>query len=563
MLLGGLILWAYWPATGHDFITLDDPEYVTLNSHVQGGLTRDDLKWAFTHTVVGNWHPITMLSHMLDCQMFGLKPWGHHLMSIGLHAANTMLLFLLLCRLTGALWRSLMVAALFGLHPLHVESVAWVAERKDVLSTFFGLLCLMAYANYWTKATNQKTFYWLAVLFFVLGLMSKPMLVTLPFILLLLDYWPLKRLSIDSSSFRSREIKKLVVEKIPFFILTIAACLVTYLVQHARATDTLVNISEGGKIGNVLVSYSAYIGKLLWPARLAVFYPFQPDWPFAQVLGAGVLILALSILCVRERNRHPYLLVGWLWYLGTLVPVIGLVQVGAQAMADRYMYIPSVGLLICLVWGASAVAERWPYFRIISGAAGCAAIILCTITTRQQLEYWRNNETLYRHAVEVTGDNYLMHYFLGVALANDGNLSGAIGEYRQAIRIKPDYAAVHYDYGLALTRNSQTNEAIVQFREAIKLKPDYDKAYSSLGTGLIQAGQTDEAIAAYRRAVSLNPDNAQYHFNFGLTLLIDNQVDGGIAQFQDAIRLKPDFTKAQHYLGVARQIKSSSQKTLP
>ncbi len=593
-----VVLWVYWPATGHDFISLDDPEYVTQNVHVQGGLTWEDLKWAFTNPVAGNWHPITMLSHMLDCQLFGLKPWGPHLVSVLLHTANTVLLFLFLRGVTGAVWRSLMVAALFGLHPLHVESVAWVAERKDVLSTFFGLLTLMAYARYVqslkspvgslprqcaSTAGRQSPMYLLALLFFALGLMSKPMLVTLPFLLLLLDYWPLKRISEFPPSavlstlrniamedglrrtgrFPISNLKSLLAEKIPFFVLAAVMCVVTYFVQHARAVDTLVTIAPGDKMGNVLVSYAAYMGKLLWPTKLAVFYPFRHDWPLAQVLGAGVLILAVSILCVMERIRRPYLLVGWLWFLGTLVPVIGLVQVGAQAMADRYMYIPSVGLLICIVWGASDVARRWPYHRIILGAAGCAAVILCAGATRQQLGYWRNDETLYRHAIEVTHNNYLMHYFLGVALANDGKLNDAIGEYQEAIRIKPDYAAEHYDLGNALARDGQINEAILQLREAIRLKPDYDKAFSSLGTVLGKAGQTEEAIVAYRKAISLKPDNAQYHFNFGLVLLIDNQVDGGITQFQEAIRLKPDFTEARHYLGIALQIKNAPGKTLP
>jgi len=555
------VLWVYWPVTGHSFISLDDPEYVTSNTHIQGGLTWENIKWAFANPVVGNWHPVTMMSHMLDCQLYGLKPWGHHLTTLILHTANTVLLFLLLHRLTSATWRSLIVAAFFGLHPLHVESVAWVAERKDVLSTFFGFLCLMAYSCYATGNPRSKGFYGLAVILFALGLMSKPMLVTLPFVLLLLDYWPLGRM--NRSGFEFQEWRGVIIEKIPFFVLTLAVCVVTFLVQRPGATGALENISFSDKIENAVVSYGAYIWKLFWPAKLAVFYPYHYGWSMEWVLSSTALIIMMSLLCLVERRRRPYFLVGWLWYLGTLIPVIGLVQVGAQAMADRYLYIPSIGLLIVVVWGGAEWAARWPCFQIIVGTTCCATIILCAEETRQQLGYWQNNETLYRHAIKVTSDNYLMHYFLGVTLANEGKMDDAISEYEQAIRIKPDYAAEHCDYAEALAINGQANEAISEFQAAIRLKPDYDKAFSGLGTVLGRMGRTEEAIAAYRTAISLKPDNARYHYDLGLVLLIDNQVNSGIAQFQEAIRLKPDFAEAQHYLGVALQVKNGSQKISP
>jgi Flp pilus assembly protein TadD len=557
-------LFVYWPATGHGFISLDDPEYVTANAHVQGGLTWDNIKWAFSHPVTGNWHPITIISHMLDYQMFGLKPWGHHLTSILLHAINTGLFFLLLRQLTGATWRSLVVATLFGLHPLHVESVAWVAERKDVLSVFLGLLTLMAYSSYAVGRPGKKIFFGLALLSFALGLMCKPMLVTIPFLMLLLDYWPLRRFEVEGSRFGVRKFGRLVVEKIPFFALTVAVCVTTYLVQqHAGAMNSLGPITAGNRLEHVLVSYFDYLRELFWPVNLAIYYPYPDHWPMSEVLCGGALLISISWLCIVHRARHPYLLTGWFWFLGTLVPVIGLVQVGAQAMADRYTYLPYVGLFIMIVWGAYEVAMRWRYRQYVLGAAGCATILACAGITRHQLGYWQNNVTLYRHAVAVTDDNYYMHYFLGVALFNEGKLDDAIGEYQEAIRIKPDYAAEHYDLGNAMALSGQITNAIAQYQEAIRLKPDYDQAFHGLGTVLGRMGQTDEAIIACREAVRLKPDNAQYHYDLGIILLIANQADGAIAELQEAIHIKPDFTQAQHYLAVALQIKNGSQKIQP
>ena len=583
VLLALVTISVYWPALSHDFVNYDDPLYVTANVHVQTGLTGDNLGWAFCHPVVGNWHPLTMLSHMLDCEVYGLNPRGHHLTNVLLHAANTALVFLLLRSLTGTTWRSLMVAALFGLHPLHVESVAWVAERKDVLSAFFGLLCLMAYTRYAQRqsrverrASKAKEYppgaqlqqpsilaprpsplaYFLALIFFALGLMSKPMLVTLPFVLLLLDYWPLNR--IRRSELGTRNFTSLLLEKTPFFALAAVMSVVTYAVQqHTGMMHSLENVPLGDRAGNALISYCRYLGKLFWPADLAVFYPYPARWPSFQVSLAGGLMAGVSAFVFVRRTRHPWLLMGWLWFCGTLVPVIGLVQVGGQAMADRYSYIPSLGIFILAVWGAYELAQPWRHHELALGGAGCVAIILCLGLTRQQLGYWQNSETLYRHALAVTKNNYLAHHNLGIALFKQGQVDEAISQYREALRLKPDYAEAHYDLGSALAANNQTDEAIVEFQTAIRLEPDYAAARVNLGTALGREGRMDEAIGQYREALRLQPDNAELRYDLGTALGMQGRMDEAIVQFQEALRLQPDYTAARYNLDHALQIKNT------
>jgi protein O-mannosyl-transferase len=560
-LLGLVTIALYWPVTSHDFINYDDNLYVTSNVHVQNGLTLESLKWAFFNPVNSSWQPLTLLSHMLDCQLFGLKPWGHHLTSVLLHAVNTVLVLLLLRRLTGACWRSLLAAALFGLHPLHVESVAWVAERKNVLSTCFGLLALLFYVRYAqamiekNREQNRQVFssplsaftsgsYWLVFFFFLLGLLSKPMLVTWPFVMLLLDYWPLERN-------KSSRAWLLVTEKIPFFALASVASVVTFMVQkHEGALGAGENLPLGARSENALISYCRYLGKMLWPTDFAVFYPHPGYWPREEVFLAGLLIFGISVLLFVKRGQYPFLLIGWLWYCGTLVPVIQLVQTGAHAMADRYAYIPSLGILILAVWGAYELIRRRQYGVIALSVAGAAAIVMCLALTRQQIGYWKDSETLFRHALEVTENNHVAHHNLGTALGNRGQTDEAIRHFQEAIRLKPDYANAHYNLGIALSMRGQNDEAISQFQEAVRLKPDYTEAYYNLGTALGKKGRMDEAISNFQEAIRLKPDYTEAHYNLGTALGRKGQMDEAISQFQEAIRLKPD-AEAHNSLGLA------------
>ena len=561
LLLLAATISTYLPATKHEFINYDDQFYVTSNAQVQGGLTWENIRWAFTHPVVGNWHPLTMLSHMLDCQMFGLKPWGHHLTSVLLHGINTVLVFLLLHRLTGSMGRSWMVAALFGLHPLHVESVAWVAERKDVLSAFFGLLCLLAYAEYARASPRQdqkskieyraSIAYLMALVFFALGLMSKAMLVTVPCVLLLLDYWPLNR-------WQPSRLRWILFEKIPFFFLAAIMSVVTYAVQHKDGMmQSMSQLPFGDRLGNAVVSYDRYLGKAFWPDNLCVFYPHPGHWPLMTVLAALLGLVVVTGLVLWRQI--PSLMVGWLWFLGTLVPVIGLVQVGGQALADRYVYIPLLGLLILVVWGACELARPWRHHAVALSLAGGAVLSLCFVLTRQQLGYWQDNETLYRHALAVTENNFLAHHNLGIALYRKGQIEEAIGQYQEAILVQPANAVAHYDLATALAVQGRTGDAIVEFQESIRLQPDNAEAHENLGTALGRSGQTDEAISEYREAVKLKPGDPGFRYDLGAALGMTGKIDEAIVEFQEAIHLKPDFTLAKLNLAHAMQIKAASE----
>ena len=611
VLLALMTIALYWPATQHDFVNFDDDVYVTSNVHVQGGLTLENIKWAFLNPVSANWHPVTMLSHMLDCQLYGLKPWGHHLSNVLLHALNTALVFLLLYEMTGrgrgkesglvtsapaktvgndvrssglvtsapavtglcpeasapqtgALWRSVLVAALFAAHPLHVESVAWVAERKDMLSTCFGLLALLAYTQYAQKKSLNSQLstlnYCLALLFFALGLMSKAMLVTWPFVLFLLDFWPLGRFTIydlrfaNFRSFLSHVTRhtSLFLEKIPFFVLAAAAGVVTYWVQQkGGAVITVEDYPLGDRIGNAAISYCRYLGKLFWPTDMAVFYPHATQWPLTQVLPAGMFLCGVTALFVWGWKRYPFLLMGWLWFVGTLVPVIGLVQVGKQAIADRYTYIPSLGIFVLAVWGAYELTRGRRYQRIILTLAAAAVVVPCLALTRLQLGHWRDSETLFRHTLEATQDNYMAQNNLGITLLNQGRAGEAIGHFEEAIRLKPNYAEQYGNLGLALLKTGQTNEALDQFQTAIRVKPDDADAHYDLAGALLNNGQTDEAISEYQETIRLKPDYAGACINLGLAFARNNQMDEAINQYQEALRLKPDDADAHYDLGIA------------
>jgi tetratricopeptide (TPR) repeat protein len=587
----------YWPVRSHKFIDFDDPRYICDNPHVKAGLTWAGVLWAFRSGYAGNWHPLTWVSHMVDCQLYGLNPGGHHWSSLFLHVANTLLLFLLFQRTTGALWRSAVVAALFAWHPLRVESVAWAAERKDVLSAFFFLLTLWAYVRHAEaqsresavqssgsrsagavaaqRATNSTDpaarYYLCSLLLFALGLMSKPMLVTLPFVLLLLDFWPLNRLPrLAVQAFRGAApgsqvgipapavppwrtvLWPLVREKLPFFSLAMASCVITWVVQRIGGAMTSLEILPWqSRVANALVVYVRYLLQTLHPARLAVIYPYSEHLSLVLVTAAVLLLFVLSVSFLLCARRRPFLIVGWLWYLGTLVPTIGLVQVGAQSMADRYTYLPSIGLFLLIVWGLDAVLDGWPLKRPCLVAAGTLAAIGCLACTRGQLDFWRDSERLFRHAVAVTRDNYIAYDGLGSALEVLGKPKEALACYSEAVRLQPHFSAGQYDFGTLLLKLGRLPEAIQHLDAAVKNAPAFAHAHINLGKALLEQGQLEEAAGHLSRAVQLTPDDAEAHYNLGTLLVLQAKLDQAIGCFSEALRLRPDYAEAHGNLGVA------------
>ncbi|MGA3284787.1 MAG: tetratricopeptide repeat protein [Verrucomicrobiota bacterium] len=574
LLLGIAVFWTFFPAINNDFVNYDDFAYVTENTHVQPGLTWEGIKWAFRSSTASNWHPLTWVSHMMDCQLYGLHPWGHHLTNVLLHTTNTLLLFVVLSRMTGATWRSLWVAGLFGLHPLHVQSVAWIAERKDVLSTLFWMLTLLCYAKTvtsdqpsprfgmagkWPVTRTETTpapirshvtchpslFYWLALMFFAMGLMSKPMLVTLPGVLLLLDCWPLER-------WKHKSIGKLLVEKIPFVLLSVLASVVTIMVQRSGGAVTpFERLSFSLRLENALVSYGRYLGKLFWPENIAVLYPYPREWPAWVVLWSSLMLLGISILVVVLRKQRSYLPVGWFWFVGTLVPVIGLVQVGEQSMADRYMYVPMIGVLILVAWGLPELIGRWRYGMVVLSAMAIASAVLCLFITRQQIGYWKDSETLFRREIAVAGDTRTAHYKLGAALSRKGELDEATRQFQETLKLEPDNFYALYSLGVISSSKGQLDEAIQFFQEALKLKPDYADAHYSLGIALGKKGRLDEAIGQYQEILRLNPDYFGVHNNLGVAFARKGQLDEAIGQFQAVLKLDPKDIGALYNMGLA------------
>ena len=586
----------FWQVRNHEFINLDDSKYVTENRHVQNGLTLDSMIWAFTTTQVANWHPLTWLSHMLDCQLYGLNPKGHHLTNVFLHLLNTLLLFFILQRMTGALWRSGLVAAFFALHPLHVESVAWVAERKDVLSTLFWLLTMWGYI--WYVERPRLTRYLLTLLAFTLGLMTKPMLVTMPCVLLLLDYWPLKRFQLSQPGgdtpattgiFKEQGVPflRLLLEKTPFFALAAASSIVTFLAQRSGGAVSALDVYPVKiRIANALVSYVSYIGQMVWPRGLAVFYPHPgthlPGW---HAVGAGLLLACISIAVIRAARRHPYLAVGWLWYLGTLVPVIGLVQVGAQAMADRYTYVPLIGLFVIIAWSIPDLLAGNHYRKIVLSMAVGTVLLALTVSSWLQVQHWKNNLTLFKHALKVTAKNYVAHDSLGNALAQQGKVEEAIDHYYEALKIKPnlvnlhnnlgvalleqrkvkeamshydialrlnaDYAETYNNFGVAWFTVGEFDKAIAHYHEALRLDPAYGKAHNNMGNALVEHGRFEEAILHYSKALETKVHYPEAHNNLGVALAQQGKLNEAIVQFKEALRLKPDYTQARANLDLA------------
>lgn len=628
LLLAAAILLVYGQTGSHEFIDWDDDQYVTSNHWVQQGLTLKSVNWAFTATHASNWHPLTWLSHMLDYELYGLDAGGHHLTSVFLHLVSSLLLFFLLRRMSGMTWGSAFVAACFALHPLHVESVAWVAERKDVLSAFFGMLALYAYVLYVERPGLAR--YALVFLLFGLGLLAKPMLVTLPFALLLLDYWPLRRFELRSLGVmggpaRRQSVIRLFMEKVPLLALSAASSAITLYAQERGGAVTALRgepvhgdgaavsfyIGLGERFSNAAVSYVSYLGRMVAPYDLSFFYPFREVIPEWQVYGAAVFLLVISLAALLFIRRFPYLFVGWFWFLGMLVPVIGVVQVGWQAMADRYTYLPLIGIFIVIAGGGGDLLKVWP--RATRAVAIVASILIVVMSglAWKQAGYWKDGITLYGRAVAVAPGDSFGHFKLGVALADQGKFDAAIERFREAIRLQPYDMRSRFNLGLALFKQGKVDDAISQYTEALEIYPAFDmarqqlkialafkqsledktvlggpeamhmargfemerqgkleqavqeyrkvlaldprhlQAHQHLGTVLHRLGQMDEAIVHYEEVLRANPNLAGAHYNLGLALVEQGRVADAVNHYVEALRLKPDFVEVHNNLGVA------------
>ena len=616
------------PVLRHDFVNYDDPDYVVENPHVLGGLNSENVWWAFQTPHAGNWHPVTWLSHMLDVSLFGLNAGRHHLISLALHASNAVLLFLLLQRLLSSRWTSAFIAAMFALHPLHVESVAWIAERKDVLSGFFFMLTLIAYSEYAKSiqysvfsvqsmrrqdsniqhstpniqrsrlGVGSWTFYILALILFGFGLMSKPMLVTLPFVLLLLDYWPLRRFDSQESSgmLSGSKAFRLLLEKAPFFILSLLSSVVTFLVQrNAGAMTSIETLPPSFRISNALVAYFRYLEKTFWPVNLSVFYPLPKAWPIAMVaLSAGLMVI-VSVLVIRSSKRCPYLTVGWFWFLGMLVPVIGLLQVGRQSMADRYMYLPMIGVTLAVGWGGYEIASRWPSAKVAIGSAAALAIAACAFATQIQAAYWTNSLTLFEHALAVTRDNAVAHNNLGTVYLNQKETKRAEEHFAAAVQINPRYPealvnlaicreekqdteaardlfeqslavqetpAGHYNLANLLSAAGEMESAEQHYLAALRLKPEMAEAIYNLGALKAKQGKAEEALGDYEQALRLKPGLKDVHLNTGALLASQKRWDEAIGHFQMAIRNEPNNADVRFNLAAALEAKGDNRDAI-
>jgi tetratricopeptide (TPR) repeat protein len=552
----------YWPITHHPFIQFDDMAYVVDNPHVTTGLSATNFVWAFTTSEQANWHPVTWLSHQLDCTLFGVNAGAVHFVNLLYHVANTLLLFIFLRSATGALWRSAFVAALFAWHPMHVESVAWAAERKDVLSTFFWLLTLLAYLQYARSVAgnepakahskqNAALYFIAALIFCALGLMSKPMVVTLPCALLLLDFWPLNRMAIlryetsksEASGCRPVSIARLMLEKIPFFALVITGCVATYLAQAGGGAVSKIHVDE--RLMNAALAYARYTAKLFWPTDLSIVYPHPRHWPLALALAALALLAVWTISCACAWRKAPYLPMGWFWFLGTLVPTIGLIQVGSQSMADRYTYIPSIGLFILVAWGAAEYFSRRESGKIILSLLGGAALIGCIGATCRQMSFWSDSITLFRHAIEVTTDNYTAENVLGKAYERAGNNEAALACYTLSVNTEPRFPQSQFNLAMSLMTFHRTAEALEHLQVAAELDPrDADVQYD-LGIYFTQHDSWTNALNCFSNSVSVRPDFAPAQLCMGTALANLDRASDAAPRFREALRLDPALLQAK------------------
>ena len=550
-LLISITLSVYSQVLQYDFINYDDPLYITENTNIQEGFTLESITWALTSFHASNWHPLTWLSHMTDVQIFGLNPAGHHSINIILHIFNVLLIFHILRRMTNSFWRSAVVSALFAVHPLHVESVAWVAERKDVLSSLFFFITLWSYVGYVEDPKPRR--YLLTILTFSLSLMAKPMVVTLPFLLLLLDYWPLGRISFRNHQYGlwAKEAWKLVWEKIPFFILAGVCSLITFL-AHKQGGSFLAmsDISLRIRTENALLSYVRYIGKMFWPQDLAVFYPHPGNTISAiQVAGAALFLVSISALTVMGSRPRPYLIIGWLWYIGMLAPVIGLLQVGAHAIADRYTYLPLIGLFIIITWGVPDLLRRWSlkngFLVILTGGV----ILILTLLTWHQVQYWENSRTLFEHSLQVTEDNYIAHTNLGAFLGKGEQKEAAISHYMEAIRIKPDYWLPYYNLGLISAQQEKFDSAISHFSKVLNLRPNHADAHVSLGLIFTKQGKLAMGLAQFYEVLKIRPDDTEVLYNSAVVLSKQGRRQAAISRYRRLLEIEPGHPGAHNNLG--------------
>jgi tetratricopeptide (TPR) repeat protein len=599
LLLSTAICIVYWQVIGFEFIKLDDPRYVTENPTIKQGITLQGIRWALVSVYAANWHPLTWMSHMLDVQLYGMNPGMHHFTNVLFHIINTLLLLFVLEKMTGALWRSAAVAALFALHPLHVESVAWISERKDVLSAFFWMLTMMGYL--WYLQRRSLTRYLAVVVSYILGLLSKPMLVTLPFVLLLLDFWPLKRVNLLQAKDLAPNNNKskvgynstwlglsiILVDKIPLILLALISSGTTFFAQKSwGAVASYVYMPIGTRIGNAAISYIAYLVKMFYPINLAVFYPYPKVLHLYSIVLCLLLLLLITVLVLIAAKSLPYLMVGWLWYLGTLVPVIGIIQVGSQSMADRYTYIPLIGVFIMIVWGFTDLFGWVRHGKAALGVTSTLVFALLIVATWVQIGFWKNNETLFRHALQVTNNNDVAHLNVGYALFDKGDVDSAIKHYREALQINPanpkayinlgeafetrkdtKTAIGYYLKGLELDPNNadahtalgtlfagvgNTDEAVKHFNEALKINHGYIEAHNNLGNLMLHIGNYDEAIKHYTEALSIDPHQAEIYNNLGTAFIYKGDIKKAIESYQDSLREKPDYAGAVNNLKNAR-----------
>ncbi len=564
LMLALITLMAYWQVRNNEFINLDDNLYVTDNPHVQNGITFTGALWAFTSIHNGQWHPLTWLSHMLDCNLYGLNPNGHHMTNLLIHMGNTVLLFIVFFRMTGGLWQSVFIAALFAVHPLHVESVAWVSERRDVLYAFFWMLTMWAYLRY-AEVLKPKRFLFV-VLFFVLASMSKPMAVTLPFILLLIDYWPLRRFKFHGtnceeyqeftpSPHRARQnlsISRLISEKISLFILAALLSLFTIFANSkVGALSAFARLPLKVRVENAVVSYVKYVVKMFWPNRLAVLYPHPVHLPSFEVALAAMSFLVAAVLVFLAGRKRPYVIVGCLWYTVTLLPTAGLLQSGVQAMADRFTYIPFIGLSIIVIFSTTDYLVRYRYGKLVLAISGVLVLIILMFFTIVQVGRWKNSVTLFRHTLRVTANNYVIHNNLGVTLARQGNDQEAFEHYTKALEINPRYSDAHYNLAALLARRGMDQEATAHFIETLRIEPERVGAHNDLGVILAKQGKFQEAIAHLAKCVIIDPDYAEAYFNIGFILVQQGRSKEAIPYFNEALRIKPKDDKIHNNLAAA------------